>query len=210
MVFCNTALTIGIAGCEFGIVGFAQQASKNKIESRTIGYYVNITVRSEPTSYCVGINEWSFATETSRATQRYRFGRSCSRYTTGYTTATLSSTVTCKRNVFHYKRRKIRIICRTIYLEQFAKRIFLWVLQSLSDSYVTVSPIRQTLNDSTPGLPTIQQPIMSMEDDDMSDQEVVSIVIFFFFFFFFYTNRYWVSFFCLAFHFGLARLMKWL
>ncbi|CAL7948284.1 unnamed protein product [Xylocopa violacea] len=28
------------------------------------------------------------------------------------------------------------------------------------------------LNDSIPGLPTLQQPIMSMEDDDMSDQEV--------------------------------------
>ncbi|XP_017884357.1 rho guanine nucleotide exchange factor 11 isoform X3 [Ceratina calcarata] len=29
------------------------------------------------------------------------------------------------------------------------------------------------LNDSIPGLPTLQQPIMSMEDDDMSDQEVL-------------------------------------
>ncbi|XP_029032097.2 rho guanine nucleotide exchange factor 11 isoform X2 [Osmia bicornis bicornis] len=29
-----------------------------------------------------------------------------------------------------------------------------------------------TLNESIPGLPTLQQPIMSMEDDDMSDQEV--------------------------------------
>ncbi|XP_076650814.1 rho guanine nucleotide exchange factor 2 isoform X2 [Halictus rubicundus] len=30
-----------------------------------------------------------------------------------------------------------------------------------------------TLNESIPGLPTLQQPIMSMEDDDMSDQEVL-------------------------------------
>nr|XP_031847705.1 rho guanine nucleotide exchange factor 12 isoform X2 [Nomia melanderi] len=29
-----------------------------------------------------------------------------------------------------------------------------------------------TLNENIPGLPTLQQPIMSMEDDDMSDQEV--------------------------------------
>ncbi|XP_014614376.1 PREDICTED: uncharacterized protein LOC106792462 isoform X2 [Polistes canadensis] len=41
------------------------------------------------------------------------------------------------------------------------------------DSYVIVSPLRQTLlNESIPGLPMLQQPIMSMEDDDMSDQEV--------------------------------------
>ncbi|XP_043278903.1 rho guanine nucleotide exchange factor 11 isoform X2 [Venturia canescens] len=43
---------------------------------------------------------------------------------------------------------------------------------SLSDSFVTISPIRLPMNESTPGLPPIQQPIMSMEDDDMSDQEV--------------------------------------
>lgn len=29
------------------------------------------------------------------------------------------------------------------------------------------------INENSPGLPPIQQPIMSMEDDDMSDQEVV-------------------------------------
>ncbi|XP_053593711.1 rho guanine nucleotide exchange factor 11 isoform X3 [Microplitis demolitor] len=40
------------------------------------------------------------------------------------------------------------------------------------DSFVTVTPTRQLLNESSPGLPQIQQPIMSMEDDDMSDQEV--------------------------------------
>ncbi|KAF7394080.1 hypothetical protein HZH68_010899 [Vespula germanica] len=44
---------------------------------------------------------------------------------------------------------------------------------STYDSYVIVSPLRQTLlNESIPGLPMLQQPIMSMEDDDMSDQEV--------------------------------------
>lgn len=37
----------------------------------------------------------------------------------------------------------------------------------------TNSTINDTLlNESIPGLPTLQQPIMSMEDDDMSDQEV--------------------------------------
>ncbi|XP_054000188.1 rho guanine nucleotide exchange factor 12 isoform X1 [Hylaeus anthracinus] len=47
--------------------------------------------------------------------------------------------------------------------------------------YLTASPGNDTtnstvndtlLNESIPGLPTLQQPIMSMEDDDMSDQEV--------------------------------------
>lgn len=37
------------------------------------------------------------------------------------------------------------------------------------------------LNESIPGLPTLQQPIMSMEDDDMSDQEVVSFIFIYFF-----------------------------
>lgn len=43
------------------------------------------------------------------------------------------------------------------------------------------------LNESIPGLPTLQQPIMSMEDDDMSDQEVVSFI---FLFDFKYNNLY--------------------
>ncbi|XP_046751992.1 rho guanine nucleotide exchange factor 12 isoform X4 [Diprion similis] len=44
---------------------------------------------------------------------------------------------------------------------------------SMGESFVTVSPVRQAvLNEGSPGLPPIQQPIMSMEDDDMSDQEV--------------------------------------
>lgn len=46
------------------------------------------------------------------------------------------------------------------------------------DSFVTVTPTRQLLNESSPGLPQIQQPIMSMEDDDMSDQEVVGFIYF--------------------------------
>ncbi|KAK0168905.1 hypothetical protein PV327_002662 [Microctonus hyperodae] len=44
--------------------------------------------------------------------------------------------------------------------------------ESLIDSFMPLSPSRQTLNESNSGLPIIQQPIMSMEDDDMSDQEV--------------------------------------
>ncbi|XP_024942922.1 rho guanine nucleotide exchange factor 11 isoform X3 [Cephus cinctus] len=44
---------------------------------------------------------------------------------------------------------------------------------SVLESYVTVSPPRHIIaNESSPGLPPLQQPIMSMEDDDMSDQEV--------------------------------------
>ncbi|XP_046628149.1 rho guanine nucleotide exchange factor 11 isoform X2 [Neodiprion virginianus] len=44
---------------------------------------------------------------------------------------------------------------------------------SIGESFVTVSPVKQAvLNENSPGLPPIQQPIMSMEDDDMSDQEV--------------------------------------
>ncbi|XP_025601965.2 rho guanine nucleotide exchange factor 11 isoform X3 [Athalia rosae] len=44
---------------------------------------------------------------------------------------------------------------------------------SSGESFLAVSPIRQgMLNESSPGLPPLQQPIMSMEDDDMSDQEV--------------------------------------
>ncbi|XP_063995232.1 rho guanine nucleotide exchange factor 12 isoform X4 [Diachasmimorpha longicaudata] len=42
---------------------------------------------------------------------------------------------------------------------------------SVNESFPAASPPRQSSTDS-PGLPTIQQPIMSMEDDDMSDQEV--------------------------------------
>ncbi|XP_044598640.1 rho guanine nucleotide exchange factor 11 isoform X2 [Cotesia glomerata] len=45
-------------------------------------------------------------------------------------------------------------------------------LNESADSFLTVTPNRQSLNESSPGLPQIQQPIMSMEDDDMSDQEV--------------------------------------
>ncbi|XP_015111915.1 rho guanine nucleotide exchange factor 12 isoform X5 [Diachasma alloeum] len=41
----------------------------------------------------------------------------------------------------------------------------------INESFPTASPPRQASTE-TPGLPTIQQPIMSMEDDDMSDQEV--------------------------------------
>uniref|UniRef100_A0A0C9S1B8 ARHGEF12_2 protein n=1 Tax=Fopius arisanus TaxID=64838 RepID=A0A0C9S1B8_9HYME len=41
----------------------------------------------------------------------------------------------------------------------------------MNDSFSPASPPRQGSTE-TPGLPTIQQPIMSMEDDDMSDQEV--------------------------------------
>lgn len=42
------------------------------------------------------------------------------------------------------------------------------------------------LNESIPGLPTLQQPIMSMEDDDMSDQEVVSFIFIYFLFIYSY------------------------
>ncbi|XP_034949191.1 rho guanine nucleotide exchange factor 12 isoform X2 [Chelonus insularis] len=42
---------------------------------------------------------------------------------------------------------------------------------SLIESFTSSTP-RQMLNDSSPGVLQIQQPIMSMEDDDMSDQEV--------------------------------------
>ncbi|XP_074095470.1 rho guanine nucleotide exchange factor 2 isoform X4 [Cotesia typhae] len=45
-------------------------------------------------------------------------------------------------------------------------------LNESADSFLTVTPNRQSLNENSPGLPQIQQPIMSMEDDDMSDQEV--------------------------------------
>lgn len=53
--------------------------------------------------------------------------------------------------------------------------MYVYLFQSLIDSFMPLSPSRQTLNESNSGLPIIQQPIMSMEDDDMSDQEVVCI-----------------------------------
>lgn len=45
--------------------------------------------------------------------------------------------------------------------------------ESLTDSLISYpTPSRPVMNDSGSGLSLIQQPIMSMEDDDMSDQEV--------------------------------------
>ncbi|XP_012276921.1 rho guanine nucleotide exchange factor 11 [Orussus abietinus] len=43
---------------------------------------------------------------------------------------------------------------------------------SMLDGFLPVSPLRQVMPPDVSGLPPLQQPIMSMEDDDMSDQEV--------------------------------------